>query len=327
MYVLVTNFKDFWDNIKGRRPSYPKRMIHTSELKDGADAIFLRIDEEGGRLQRGWRGTVHDIRPETEKTYFDLTLVRELDASELRHYERFRRSGWFEDNSGEPASKEEQYRNLAVEEATSGQMIAEAIDSALKSSHVKGGDANAMAELINGIHRVSKLYFIRPGRYHLFGTDFEARDAMSEDEAVERFDQVWLARIRQAVLAGGIITADEAMRLIGDKAVEYQRRGYFQHEQEHRQFNLANTAFVAQVNRSKQPPEQTQLWPAAVKNYDTRTLFVTFDTQAERNEWKSLAGRFQLPDDELGRLVLTSFLDVFTRIRQSCTKTKGDIQE
>jgi hypothetical protein len=179
-----------------------------------------------------------------------------------------------------------------------------------------------MIELSNGIHRTSKIYFIRPLRYHLFGTDFEDRDRMSEDDAVARFDQVWEARIKPAVLRGDIITAEEAMRLIGDRAADHQRRGYFRPEQEHRQFNLANTAWIAQINLDRRPPEHTQLWSAAVKNFDTRTLFVTFLTQPERDAWKDLATRLQLRDEELGRRVLTSVLEVFSPKKQGGVESR-----
>src|SRR5262249_50969953 len=109
MYVLVTDFKGHWDNIS--RSSYPTSWLPSSELKDGADAIFLRLDEKGGHVQRGWRGIVHDIRRENKTTYFELNIDSELDASDLCHYEHFRSSGWFEDSSAALPSKEEQYRS------------------------------------------------------------------------------------------------------------------------------------------------------------------------------------------------------------------------
>ncbi len=279
MYILVTTWDRHWQD--GQRTYYKPHQIHVDlrSVADGSEALFIKLTAQN-RAESGWRGNIHQVQPSGERVYFVVKLAGRLSAAEISPYENFS-SGWFETSDNTQT----------------------------------GARCPRMAELVNGLNRSRKVSLIRRGRYHLFGTDFEARDDMSDDDAVARYDQVWEARIKQKVIDGDVITAQEAMRLIGEKATEYQQRGYFHPEQEHRQFNLENTVFIAQVNQDADPPEHTQLWPGTVKNYDTRTLFVTFETQQERNTWRALAERLRLKDEELGQIVLTSFLGVFSRTK------------
>ncbi len=163
-----------------------------------------------------------------------------------------------------------------------------------------------MTRITNDVHRQQKLYFIRPGRYHLFGTDFEARDSMSEDQALRRFDEVWEAEIKDSLLSGDVIDYEEALGLLGEAARAYCRRGH-----EHRKFRLAETVFVAQLERQAGGYSHNQLWAVGGKNFDTRCLFVTFRTQEDRNEWNRLAHSLGFKPEQLGLRALMGFLKVF----------------
>jgi hypothetical protein len=177
-------------------------------------------------------------------------------------------------------------------------------------SAAEAGTGVTMAALVNRLHPGSKVFFIRPGRYHLFGTDFEDRDNMPEAAAIARFDEVWTARIKDAVLGGDRITYQEALRLIGDK----KGANYCKSDQEHCQFVLGGTMFVAQVDRKPALPEHNQLWAASVRNFDTRAVLVTFETQEEREAWAALAHRHRCTPEELGLVVLGSFLSASRRL-------------
>jgi hypothetical protein len=48
-----------------------------------------------------------------------------------------------------------------------------------------------------------KIASIRPLRHHIFGTDFQKRDDMTDDEALTRFDKVWSERIAPAIVIVG----------------------------------------------------------------------------------------------------------------------------
>ncbi|WP_441290973.1 hypothetical protein ACSRUE_11055 [Sorangium sp. KYC3313] len=165
--------------------------------------------------------------------------------------------------------------------------------------------------IMNDIPRKQKVYFIRPSRYHLFGTDFEERDCMSDEEAVGRFDQTWDAKIRSAILDGDPVEYDDVLGLIAEHS-----RGYCNRDQEHRKFRLEGTVFVAQIKRTGESHSHNQLWPVLAKNYDTRTLFVTFQSQDERTEWNRLAARLGHDPEELGLRALRAFLLAFSAAQQ-----------
>lgn len=166
--------------------------------------------------------------------------------------------------------------------------------------------------IANDISRRQKIYFIRPSRYHLFGTDFENRDSMADDEAVLRFDQIWEAKIRNAIVEGDIIEYDDVLGLIAEHS-----RGYCHRDQEHRKFRLEGTVFVAQIKKAGESYSHNQMWPVPAKNYDTRTLFVTFQSQNDRTEWNRLAARLGYDPEELGLRALQAFLFAFGAAQQA----------
>jgi hypothetical protein len=174
------------------------------------------------------------------------------------------------------------------------------------SGETRGTTMPNGTNITNDIHRQQKLFFIRPGRYHLFGTDFEARDNMPDEQAIRRFDEVWDAKIKDSLLTGDPIEYEEALGLIGEAARAYCRRN-----QEQRKFRLAETVFVAQLEKRSDGFSHNQLWAVAARNYDTRSLFVTFPTQDDRSEWNRLATRLGFRPEDLGVRVLLGFLNTF----------------
>lgn len=160
----------------------------------------------------------------------------------------------------------------------------------------------------NGIPRRQKIYFIRPKRYHIFGTDFERRDNMTDDEAVRCFDDVWEREIKNGILNGDVVAPEEALGLLSEQSKHYLNKHH-----EHRKFKLAEAVFVAQLNASTDGVRiHNQLWPVPARNYDTRTLYVTFPTQDERDAWNDLAEQLGYEPEELGLRALRGFLLAFT---------------
>lgn len=163
-----------------------------------------------------------------------------------------------------------------------------------------------MTQLINDVHPSQKLYCIRPGRYHLFGTDFERRDDMTDREAIERFDKIWDEQISGAILYADSVPHDEAQR-----ELSAAQKKHWQQASEHRRFRLEGTVFIAQVTNKGDRLVNDQLWAVSARNYDTRNLYVTFETQEDRNTWDQLAMQLGRKPDELGLDVLTGFLDIW----------------
>ncbi|WP_437278672.1 hypothetical protein WME90_46940 [Sorangium sp. So ce375] len=165
--------------------------------------------------------------------------------------------------------------------------------------------------ITNDIPRRQKIYFIRPSRYHVFGTDFEQRDTMSDDEAVRCFDDAWDATIRDAIVRGDPVDYEDVLGLIPEPS-----RPFCHYEHEHRRFRLLGTVFVAQLKKRDNDFSHNQMWPVPAKNYDTRTLFLTFATQAERDDWNRLATRLGYDPEELGLRVLHGFATAFEATQQ-----------
>lgn len=157
--------------------------------------------------------------------------------------------------------------------------------------------------ITNDIPRRQKIYFVRPGRYHVFGTDFERRDSMTDEEAVRRFDQTWNSCIINAITSGDVVEYEDAIGLIAENS-----RNFCYQDQEHRKFRLEGTVFVAQLRRVGDGYSHNQMWPVPAKNYDTRTLSVTFQTQNERDEWNRLAARLGYDPEDLGLRTLRALL-------------------
>lgn len=164
-----------------------------------------------------------------------------------------------------------------------------------------------MTQIINRVTDKQKLYLIRPGRYHVFGKDFEERDNMNDSEAIKRFDETWENKIKNEILNADLIDYDDAVQLINRKSANYCQRS-----QEHRKFKVEGNLFVAQLDKKNSYYEHNQLWTIDGRNNDTRTLFVTFKTQQDRDDWERLAQRFGSEDEQLGLKALMSFLKAFS---------------
>ena len=160
----------------------------------------------------------------------------------------------------------------------------------------------------NVISESWKMHLVTKGRAHVFGMDFETRDGMSRNEAVVRFDSCWEEKLQPCIEAGDEIAYEDAKKLLGDRQARFcNPAGQF------RRFRAAGTLFVAQLIDDLGTRKNDQLWVVPQAGYDTRTLYVTFDKQEERDAWGSLATNLGFEDDELGKLVLAALLNALTK--------------
>lgn len=154
----------------------------------------------------------------------------------------------------------------------------------------------------NGIHVKQKIYFVKTGKNHAFGTDFESRESMPEDQAVNLFDETWEKEIKARIDSASPVNVDEVEKLLNDN-----NRKYIRSESEHRSFKLAGSSWIAQITDGK----NDQLWIVSNKAYDTRSITATFKTQQEKNYFDMLASKSGLEPQEYARRILTSHLSIY----------------
>jgi hypothetical protein len=96
MYVLVTNWTGYWDEINGQTSYYPNGLIHVeiNNLRENVDTVFIKIDG-ARRILNGWRGTVNRITRQVNRTSFHIQLGESISTNHLIQYEGFG-PGWYE---------------------------------------------------------------------------------------------------------------------------------------------------------------------------------------------------------------------------------------
>src|SRR5207237_607123 len=112
MYILVTHWNDHWDCLGNRETRYPNKMIRTNpaQLQENMESIFIKVDG-AKRIQKGWRGSVHNIKSRNETTFFTITIDQELDRSDLHEYDRLP-EGWHVKSSGESLAENQHENDL-----------------------------------------------------------------------------------------------------------------------------------------------------------------------------------------------------------------------
>jgi len=97
-YIMVTDFKDHWDNIKGNITSYPPKMIKKGKpdmLKSGVETIFIKKFNGSSDVEKAWSGKVHDIQKIPGSIFFRVEIEKEISCPEkYADYE----NGWYVEN-------------------------------------------------------------------------------------------------------------------------------------------------------------------------------------------------------------------------------------
>lgn len=151
-----------------------------------------------------------------------------------------------------------------------------------------------------------KKYHARNGYNKIFGMDVDERKEMSEEQLIERFDDIWHGALLRA-----IVGADKCSALDAKKKLRANQRQYFVDTQEHREFLLEQGLFIAQLQSSlSEELELTQLWFVRSSDSDPRVLYIRFDTASEREEFRKLAQNLRWVDEELGKRLVLDFMEL-----------------
>ncbi|MDB5339504.1 MAG: hypothetical protein JWN70_5123 [Planctomycetaceae bacterium] len=150
----------------------------------------------------------------------------------------------------------------------------------------------------------------RFGPNKLFGDDVDERKKLTDEQEIALFDRVWKAKLEAAIQSAERCDSDEAKQRL-----TFSQQQYFRASQEHRSFRMQqlNAEFVVQLlpsegNNFKDTYELTQLWRVSSSDTHPKTLFVTFDTVEQREQFKHLAGRLGIKDVDLGLHLVMDFM-------------------
>jgi hypothetical protein len=170
-----------------------------------------------------------------------------------------------------------------------------------------------------------KRYWARTGPSSVFGSDWRNRNDFSDNEAEERFDQVWGNNLYPAIQSGKKVSAASAKARIPDD----KRRDYFNARQEHREVQLCGTTLLAQIDIKDN--RLTQLWHLKEKNEDRthsslppassshspahgHALVPSASSARNRGALAQLAGRTGLPKAELAAALAAAIAEILLGI-------------
>ncbi len=164
-----------------------------------------------------------------------------------------------------------------------------------------------MSQAINiHVEDSTKARIARIGPVRTFG-DFDSRNKLSNTQLVALFDEKWEAGLRQAVERSLPCEFDVAQTRLQGKQKEF-----VEPNQEQRQFRFQSMDFIVQLdNQSSKVKELTQLWKVQSGDDHPKTLWVTFDTVAERKRFKAIADHLRKQDDSLGLEIIRDFMAKF----------------
>jgi len=104
-YVMVTFWRDYWNNLKEREAHYTKTMIKNFEVnKDNlveyALTLFIKREErdgEAGPPEKAWVGYVYEFNFEKEpsKIFFKVNTVKEVPLSQVPEEYLSLEPGWY----------------------------------------------------------------------------------------------------------------------------------------------------------------------------------------------------------------------------------------
>lgn len=159
------------------------------------------------------------------------------------------------------------------------------------------------------IEESTKVRIARIGPVRTFG-DFDSRKKLNSTQLATLFDEKWDAGLSQAIERSLPCEFDVAQSRLQGKQKEF-----VDPNQEQRQFRFQSMDFIVQLdNQSKKPKELTQLWKVQSGDDHPKTLWVTFDTVAERKRFKAIADFLRKNDDALGLEIIRDFMAKFDAV-------------
>lgn len=98
-YILVTDFPNHWDNIKGDMTSYPPKMVKgmkPDKLASGVDTVFIKKYSGSDDIEKAWSGKVLDIQRIPGSIFFRVEIEKEIECPEK--YFNYG-NGWYVENN------------------------------------------------------------------------------------------------------------------------------------------------------------------------------------------------------------------------------------
>ncbi|NLL13817.1 MAG: hypothetical protein GX267_10470 [Fibrobacter sp.] len=95
LFVMITDFPNHWDKIKGYLTSYPPKMVKKAkpdQLKSGVKTIFIKKFKDSTDVEKAWSGKIYDIQKIPGSIFFRVEIEKENECpAEYAGYE----NGWY----------------------------------------------------------------------------------------------------------------------------------------------------------------------------------------------------------------------------------------
>lgn len=154
----------------------------------------------------------------------------------------------------------------------------------------------------------TKTRLARHGANKLYDVDYDERQTMTDPELVGLFDGMWSRGVESLVETGEECSAEEASRRLPDNC-----HRFIDATQSQRSFRYKKAEFIAQVRTGDGSSTLTQLWRVVSSDTHPKTIFLTFDSVEEREDFAELAESLGWGDEELGLRLLRDFAAVHRR--------------
>ncbi len=159
------------------------------------------------------------------------------------------------------------------------------------------------------IEEETKTRIARIGPVRTFG-DYDSRKKLNDTELAKLFDEKWGLGLKQAVENSLPCEFDVAQSRLQGK-----QKDFVYPDQEQRQFRFQSIDFIVQFDqRSGDERELTQLWKVQSGDDHPKTLWVTFDTVAERKRFRAIADHLRKHDETLGLEIIRDFMAKFDAV-------------
>ena len=139
----------------------------------------------------------------------------------------------------------------------------------------------------------------------------DKRQNMNDSELIELFDSLWESTLKDVVMKSIPCQPEDALQELNEK-----QRKWFKHDQEHQELILENyrIKFIIQLCKlSNEKRQVTQIWYISYADKHPNTLWVNFDSVAERKKFKKLADSLNWNDEELGKQLILDFMAKFEK--------------
>ena len=114
----------------------------------------------------------------------------------------------------------------------------------------------------------TKVFLVKGTSLAIFGDDYENRIGMSPEEAVQRFDEIWPAKLEPLIQRGHACDFQLVQAIVIGRGKEY-----INGKARHVYFNLNDACCIAQISGAR---NCDAIWPVTMIARETTTLKVKF---------------------------------------------------